>query len=58
MNTYVCFHRGKQYHIEAPTSYDAQKKCAAENRIKKAYEITVMLVAIGGKPYEHSTAGL
>lgn len=54
MNGYICFYRGKQYEVHADTSYDAQQKCAKENRIKKTYEITVVLAEKDGEQVTHT----
>lgn len=43
MNGYVCFYNGKRYEVHANSSYGAQKKCAAENKIEKGYKIEVIL---------------
>jgi len=53
MNGYICFYKNKQFEIYANTSLDARNKCAQENRIKKAYEITVVLAEKDGKQIEH-----
>lgn len=56
MNGYICFHKGKKYEIYAESTYAAQKKCALENKIKKAYEITVVLAEENGEPVTHIPA--
>ena len=53
MNGYICFHKGKRFEVLAETTYKAQQKCAAENRIKKAYEISVHLAEKGGEQVSH-----
>lgn len=53
MNGYICFHKGKKYEIYAESTFEAQKKCASENKIKKAYEITVILAEKDGNPVTH-----
>jgi hypothetical protein len=53
MNGYICFHRGKRFEIYADSSYKAQLKCADENRIKKSYEIDVILAEKNGAQITH-----
>ena len=55
MNTYECFYKDKRYTVTASTSYAAQCKCAADNRIpeKKRHAITVVLAAKEGEPVVH-----
>lgn len=52
-NGYICFHKGKQYEVHAPTSYAAQKKCAEMHKIKKAHEITVVLAEKNSEQVVH-----
>jgi len=54
-NGYVCFYKGKRFEVHADTSYEAQKKCAAENKIpdKKQYLITVVLAEKDGEEVVH-----
>lgn len=47
--TYHCFYRSKKLQIEAETSYAAQQEAARQFKAKKAYEVTVVLVAVDGK---------
>ncbi len=58
MKGYICLHKGKKYEVYAQTSYEAQLKCAQENKIKKGYEITVMLAEKDGQQVTHSTSAL
>lgn len=53
MNAYQAFYRGKKIEVTAETSYQAQQKAAAEFKARKAYEVTVVLVAIGGEQVVH-----
>jgi hypothetical protein len=53
MNGYICFYRGKQYEIYADSTHEAQKKCSIENKIKKSYEMTVMLAEKNGISVVH-----
>jgi len=54
--TYHAFWRGKKIELKANTSYEAQKKAAAILKVKKSYEVTVVLVGKGDEPVIHSTA--
>lgn len=53
MNGYVCFWRNNRFEIYADTTYEAQKICAMENKIKKPYEISVVLAEKDGKQITH-----
>lgn len=54
MSTYLCFWRGKQLEVNAPTSYAAQLKAAEHWKVKKAYEIAVTLAAKDGVEIIHT----
>ena len=51
-NGYVCFHKGKRYEVYAETSYEAQVRCACENKIKRRQDISVILAEKNGEPVE------
>lgn len=53
MNSYVAFWRGKQIDVQAATSYEAQQKAAVTLRVKKSYEITVVLAEKAGETVTH-----
>jgi hypothetical protein len=53
-NGYICFHKGKRYEIYANSTFEAQKRCAEQNKIKKRHEITVVLAEKNGKPVTHT----
>lgn len=53
MNGYICLWKGKKFEVYAESTYEAQKKCASENKIKKTYEITVMLAEKNGEQVTH-----
>lgn len=55
MNTYHAFYRGKKLELKAETTYKAQQEAVKLFKAKKAFEITIMLVAKGEEPYTHST---
>lgn len=54
MNGYVCFYKNKRGEILANTSYEAQQKFAKENKIKKSYEVAVVLAEKDGKQVTHT----
>jgi hypothetical protein len=58
MNGYICFYRGKQVEVMADTSYHAQQRAAAMLKVKKAYEITVVLAEKSGQQVTHEGAML
>jgi hypothetical protein len=53
MNGYVCFYKGKRVEVYAKTSYEAQQKAAAILKVKKSYEITVVLAEKDGAQVTH-----
>lgn len=58
MHGYICFYKNKRFEVYADTSYQAQQKVAKEQKIKKAYEITVVLAELNGKPVAHKTSDI
>jgi len=58
VNGYVCFYKSKRIEVEAETSHQAQLKAAGILKLKKAYEITVMLAEKNGQPVVHSTSAI
>jgi hypothetical protein len=58
MNKYECLWRTKRITVEAPTTYEAQQKAQSLLKVKKAYEITVLLVELGGEEYVHCGSSL
>jgi hypothetical protein len=57
-NTYLCFYRDKKITVEADTTLAARDLAAKQLKVKKAFEVSVHLVAVRGEPYKHSTADL
>jgi len=55
MNTYHAFYKGKKIEVEAETSFAASRKAAGLFKARKAWEVTVVLVAKNGEPVTHST---
>ena len=53
-NGYVCFYKGKRYEVYAETSYEAQVRCACENKIRRRQDITVILAEKGGEQVVHT----
>lgn len=57
-NTYKAFYKGQTIEVTAPTSYKAQLTAAAHFKAKKSYEVTVMLLQVGGTDYLHNPSSL
>ena len=53
MNGYVCFYKGKRYEMYADSAYGAQQTCAKLYKIKKSYDITVVLAEKDGQQVVH-----
>jgi hypothetical protein len=53
MNTYHAFYKGKKIELVADSSYQAQRKASEIFKTYKAYDITIVLVAIEGKAVTH-----
>jgi len=53
MNGYIAFYRGRQVEVYADTSLQARDKAAQLLRVKKAYQITVVLAEKDGEPVTH-----
>ena len=58
MNGYICLYHGKKYEVYADSTFEAQKKCAVENKIKKSYEISVYLAEKDSVPVGTCGGGL
>lgn len=61
MHTYQAFYKHHRSNVEAPTSFDAQKKAAELWKVptKQAHRISIFLVQKeDGKEVTHSTADL
>lgn len=54
MNGYIALHRGRRWECRANTTFEAQKLAAAHWKVRRAYEITVMLAEKDGRPYVHT----
>ena len=53
MNGYIAFYRGKQIEVFANSSYEAQTKAASIFKVKKSYEVTVVLAEKQGQQVIH-----
>lgn len=56
MNGYIYFYKGKEYEVYAETTYAAQKQTAEKLKLKRSWEITVILAEKDGNPVIHSTS--
>lgn len=55
-NIYKAFYKGKEIDLRAESAYDAQKKAAVIFKAKKSYDVTVVVLSVGGKDITHSTS--
>lgn len=58
LNGYVCFYKDKRTEVYAATRLEARDKAAAFFKVKKAYDVTVVLAEKDGQPVVHSTASI
>lgn len=58
MNGYKAFYKDKTCEVHAETSYEAQKKAAAQFKARKAYDVTVVLCEKDGEQVTHSTGSI
>jgi hypothetical protein len=54
MNGYVGFYRGKRFEVQSDSTYHAQMLIAKQYKIKKTWEITIMLAEKDGEPVVHT----
>lgn len=54
MNGYIGFYKGRRFEIMSDSTYHAQQTIAKANRIKKAYEITIVLAEKDGEQVTHT----
>lgn len=54
MSGYKAFYKGKEIEVYAETSYDAQKKAAAQYKAKKSWEVSVTLCEKDGNQVTHT----
>ena len=53
MNGYKCFYKNKEIEVYADTTYQAQLKAAEILKVRKSFEITVVLCEINGETITH-----
>ena len=53
-NGYIAFYRGKQVEVKADTSLEAQRLAAHYWRVKRSYDVTVVLAETAGQPVIHT----
>lgn len=54
-NFYKAFYKDREIEVQAPTTYDAQKLAAAHFKARHAYDVTVVLLALGdGREVVHA----
>lgn len=53
-NGYIAFYKGKQVEVMADTSLEAQSLAAHYWRVKKQYDVTVVLAEKKGQPVVHT----
>jgi hypothetical protein len=58
MNKYLCFYKGKKFAVDAETTLKARDKAVYHFKAKKAHDVSVMLIELGGSLYTHSGASL
>lgn len=55
MFTYLCFYKGRELTLQAPSSYAAQLLAAKQFKARRSYDVTVMLAANeAGEPVVHT----
>ena len=58
MNGYIGFYKGKKYEVYAESSYAAQEKLAKQLKVKKSWQVNVMLCEKDGVQVVHSTSSI
>lgn len=53
-NGYIAFYRNKQVEVRADTSLEAQRLAAHYWRVKKSFDVTVVLAEVGSEPITHT----
>ena len=53
-NGYIAFYRNKQVEVRADTSLEAQRLAAHYWRVKRSFDVTVVLAEIGSEPIIHT----
>ena len=57
-NGYVALWKGKRIEVYANTAYEAQRIAAAQLKVKRSWEVLVMLAEKDGKPVIHDGSEL
>lgn len=50
MNTYHAFYNGKRLELQAANTLQAQQKAAQQFKARKAWQVTIVLVASAAQP--------
>ena len=53
-NGYIAFYRNKQIEVRADTSLEAQRLAAHYWRVKRTFDVTVVLAEVGSEPITHT----
>ena len=53
-NGYIAFYRNKQVEVRADTSLEAQRLAAHYWRVKRTFDVTVVLAEVGSEPIIHT----
>ena len=53
-NGYIAFYRNKQIEVRADTSLEAQRLAAHYWRVKRTFDVTVVLAEVGSEPIIHT----
>jgi hypothetical protein len=48
MNSYLAFHKGTRIEVQAENSLEAQTKAAQQLKVKKSWQVTIVLVELNG----------
>ena len=54
MNGYIAFYKSKTINVYADTIYEAQQQAAKIFKVKKAYQVAIVLAERGGEQVEVS----
>jgi len=56
MNGYIGIYKGKQHEVYAESSYKAQEALAKRLKVKKSWQINIILCEVDGRQVTHSTS--
>jgi len=54
MNTYKAFYKGRTMELQAETQLKARDKAAEALKARKAYDVSVVLLAVGEREIVHA----